>query len=239
MGVSGQPMHNSFNPTHWTRHFVYRAQRNRTTWKFRIGLVALVVVAVSLTRGWWSIAIARSLVCESNGSASDAILVENFDPNYMAFKRATSLRQAGFAARTLVPIPIDSDTSEADAVAIGVAEVMARFARLGVIDIVPVRTVEPISLNAARDVLRFVEREGIRSVIVASPLFRSRRSALVYAATLGRAGIVVRCEPVDETPGIETWTGSWHGIQEVTEQWLKLQYYRFYVLPFRLRAQDS
>jgi hypothetical protein len=76
-------------------------------------------------------------------------------------------------------------------------------------------------------------------VIVVSPLFRSRRSALVYDATLGRAGITIRCEPVHGIPGVNTWTETWHGIQNVAEQWLKLQYYRLYVLPFRLHAQES
>jgi hypothetical protein len=32
----------------------------------------------------------------------------------------------------------------------------------------------------------------------------------------------------------KNWTKTWHGIQDVTEQWLKLQYYRFYVLWGRL-----
>jgi hypothetical protein len=101
-----------------------------------------------------------------------------------------------------------------------------------------IREVEPISLNAASDILRFLEREHIRSVIVVSPLFRSRRSALVYGATLGGAGITVRCEPTRETRGVDTWTRSWHGVQKVAEQWLKLQYYRLYVFPFRLHAED-
>ena len=86
--------------------------------------------------------------------------------------------------------------------ALGIAEVMARISRIGAIEIVPIREVEPISLNAARDVQRFLEREHIRSVIVVTPLFRSRRSALVYAATLGRAGIAVRCEPVQGSRGV-------------------------------------
>ncbi len=86
-------------------------------------------------------------------------------------------------------------------------------------------------LNAARDIQRFLEREHIRSLIVVMPLFRSRRSALVYAATLGRAGITVRCEPVQGSVKVDSWTQSWHGIQNVMEQWLKLQYYRCYVLP--------
>jgi hypothetical protein len=229
-------MRESSDIPRWTRHFVYRTEHTRTTWKFRVGFVAFVVVAAWMTRGWWTVAIARSLVCEANSAPSDAILVENFDPDYMVFKRAAALRRAGFATRMLVPIPTDQDNSEPSPVALGTAEVMAKIAHLGAMDIVPMRLVEPISLNAARDVLRFVEQERIRSVIVVSPLFRSRRSALVYGATLGRAGVSVRCEPVQETPDVNTWALSWHGLEDVVEQWLKLQYYRLYVLPFRLRA---
>jgi len=229
-------MRESPDAARWTRHFIYRTEHTRTTWKFRLGFIAVVVVTAWLTRGWWTVAIARTLVCEANGAPSDAILVENFDPDYMVFERAAALRRNGDATRMLVPIPTDPDSSEPDAIALGTAEVMAKVAHLGAIETIPMRTVEPISLNAARDVLRFVERERIRSVIVVSPLFRSRRSALVYAATFGRGGVTVRCEPVQETPNVNTWTLTWHGVQDVTEQWFKLQYYRLYVLPFQRRA---
>jgi hypothetical protein len=231
-------MRESPDAPRWTRHFVYRTEHTRTTWKFRVGLLVLVVVAAWLTRGWLTVAIARSLVCEANGAPSDAILVENFDPDYLTFERATQLRRDGFASRVLVPSPGDPDTSETKGVERAMAEMLAKLARLGAFDIVPIREVEPISLNAARDVLRFVEREHIRSVIVVAPRFRSRRSALVYEATLGRAGITVRCEPVQEAQNVNTWTRSWHGVQNVAEQWVKLQYYRLYVLPFRNRAEE-
>jgi hypothetical protein len=220
----------------WTRHFVYRTERTRTTWKFRVGLLAFVVVVGWLTWGWWTVAIGRSLVCDANGAPSDAILVENFDPDYLTFERATQLRRNGFASRVLVPISGDPDTSETKGVELATAEMLARLAHLEAFETVPIREVEPISLNAAWDVLRFVERERIRSVLVVSPLFRSKRSALVYRATLGRAGITVRCEPVQGAHPVNTWTRSWHGLQNVAEQWIKLQYYRLYVLPFRLHA---
>jgi hypothetical protein len=232
-------MPESSNSSRWTRHFLYRTEHTRTTWKFRVGFVALVVVTAWLSREWWMVAIAQSLVCDANGAPSDAILLENFDADYLVFEHATRLRRAGLAPRVLVPIRADSDTSETNAVALGRAEVMAKIAHLGAMDIVPMREVEPISLNAARDVLRFIERERIRSVIVVAPLLRSRRSALIYGATLGRAGITVRCEPAARTQSVNTWTRTWHGVQDVAEQWLKLQYYRLYVLPFRLRAQES
>ena len=230
-------MHNAPLSRRWTRYFVYRSEHIRTTWKFRVASVVVVLVVVWLTRGWWSVAIASSLVCESSIVPSDAILVENFDPDYLVFERATQLRRAGFANRVLVPVRTDAGTSKPNSVALGITEVMASIARLGPFDVVPIREVEPITLNASRDMLGFIEREHIRSVIVVSPLFRSRRSALVYGTTFGRAGITVRCERVQGTRGVDTWTRTWHGIQIVAEQWLKLKYYTLYVLPFRDRTQ--
>ncbi len=232
-------MARSADTPHWMRHIFYRSERTRSTWKFRMGVVALVLLICWLNRGWLSLAIADSLICDANVTPSDAILVENFDPDYFVFERATRLRRDGFAARVLVPVPVDSDPSPLSAVALGTAELMANIARLGTIDIVAIRQVEPISLNAARDVLRFIERERIRSVIVVAPLFRSQRSALVYGATLGRAGITVRCEPVQAGRQREYWTQSSHGVQDILEQWVKLQYYKLYVLPFRLRIQET
>jgi hypothetical protein len=224
---------------HWTRHFVYRADHTRTTWKLRFGVLGLVIVALWLTSGRWTTGIARSLVCDESLAPSDAILVENFDPDYLLFERARNLRRAGLAARVLVPIRTDPGTQEPNDVALGIAEVMATISKVGSIELVPIREVEPISLNAARDVGRFLEREHIDSVIVVTPLFRSRRSALVYEATLGRAGVSMRCQPVSGSRSVSNWTSSWHGIQQVVEQWLKLQYYRLYVLPFRLATQTA
>jgi hypothetical protein len=110
---------------------------------------------------------------------------------------------------------------------------MERISGAGPIEVIPIRQAEPITLNAARDIQRYLERERIRSVITVTPLFRSRRSQLIYGATLGRAGVAVRCEPVQGSRGVDSWTRSWHGIQGVVEQWMKLQYYRIFVLPFR------
>jgi len=214
---------------------VYRSEHLRTTWRFRLGLAAAIVLAAWLTSGWWTVAVASSLVCETNAAPSDAILIENFDPDYLLFERATALKKQGLAPRVLVPVRAAA-ASEPNLVGLGTARVMANVAHLDAVDIVPFREVEPISLNAARDILRFLQQEQIQSVIVVAPNFRSRRSALIYAATLGRAGITVTCEPVQGVAGVTSWTASLHGIQNVVEQWIKLQYYRLYVLPFRLET---
>lgn len=221
----------------WTRYIVYRAERRRTTWKFRLGALAVAATLLRATSACWTAAIGHSLVCDASLAPSDAILVENFEPNYLLYERARILREAGLAPRVLVPIFADPATAEPRDVAVGIAEVMARIARLDAVEIVAVQEAEPITLHAARDLERILHRNGIRSVIVVTPLLRSRRSALVYEVTLERSGITVRCDPVQGSRGAETWTDSWHGIQDVAEQWLKLCYYRLYVLPI-LAASD-
>jgi hypothetical protein len=218
-------------PTGWTRHLVYRSERLRTTWKLRLGLLTVVIIVLWLTGGWWTVAIGRSLVCEASLAPSDAILVENFDTDYLLFQRARDLRNAGFGARVLVPVSVDPGTTNPNAVELGIVDVMARISRVGQIEIIPVREVEPITVNVLRDVQSFLDRERIRSLIVVTPLFRSRRSVLVYGATLGRAGVNLHYQPVQGSRGVNTWTRSLHGVQEVTLQWLKLQYYRLSVLP--------
>ena len=225
-------MRGSTTPSRWTRHFFYRSERTRTTWKLRLGAAVVVAGALWLTSGWWTAAVGRSLVCDATAAPSDAILVENFNPDYLLFERAEELRRAGLSRRVLVPIRTtnESRTLLSD-VSLGIAEVMARISRVGRFEPIPIREVEPITLNAARDIERYLVREGIRSIIVVTPLFRSRRSALVYESTIGRAGIAVRCQPVEGLQDPTTWSRDWHGMQRVAEESAKLLYYHLFVLP--------
>jgi hypothetical protein len=85
-------------------------------------------------------------------------------------------------------------------------------------------------LNAAREIRSFLKRQDIHSVTVVSPAFRSRRSQLVYDRVFRPAGIAVGCVPVFGTSP-QNWTQTWHGIQDFLEQFVKLAYYRLYVLP--------
>ena len=198
------PMRESADPPRWTRHFFYRTERTRTTWKLRVGLVTLVLVVAWLTHGWWTVAVARSLVCESNRAPSDAILIENFDPDYLrvrACEKSASGWSCGASARAS-PGQIQT-RPQPRAVELATAEMMANLARLGAFDVVPIREVEPISLNAARDVLRYVEREHIHSVIVviaALPQQAIRARLRCHARPCRDCG---RCEPVEGRP----WSG--------------------------------
>jgi hypothetical protein len=206
----------------------------RSVLKVSLALVVLIV-AVTLTSRYWTAQIAQSLTCAEDVTAVDAMLIENFDPNYLLFERAETLEKAGIGSVALVPVEISSEPNVANPVSQGIAEVMARQARLRRWRTIPIELSEPIALNAALQIRSRLASERIKSIIVVAPGFRSRRSSLVYQAVFGEAGIAVHCVPVFRRIGPEHWTETWHGIQEVLEEFVKLQYYRFYVLPLRTR----
>jgi hypothetical protein len=214
----------------WGRHFFYRKEVWKTTWTFRLSVLVLVIVTALLTRSLLADRIGKSLVCEERADPSDAILVENFDPEYLSFERAATLKSAGVASRVFVPVSASADPEYPDASSNGVVAEFARVAHLANLTVIPVRQMEPITLNVATDVRDFLLKEHIRSVVFVTPGFRSRRSVLVYEKIFTPAGIKFECVPVfgNITPG--NWTTEWHGIQDVVLQFAKLQYYRFYVL---------
>ena len=214
----------------WLRHFVYRKESWRTTWKLRIGVLVVGIAAVLLTRPFWTAPLGRSLVCTEHAAPSDALLLENFDPDYLVYERAEALRRAGIASRIFVPLTTYEGQQPND-VETGTASLMARIARLPQIEGIPIRIIEPVSMNAAYQIRDFLKKENVRSVVVVAPGFRSRRSALVYSSVLNPENIVVGCVPVFGTDTPETWDKSTHGIQGVVEQFMKLQYYRIAVLP--------
>jgi hypothetical protein len=219
----------------WRRHFFTTRTYVKTTWKLRLAALLLVVLLVVATHALWVPAIGHSLVCAADVVPSDVIVIENFDPNYVLFERAAALHKAGLAPRTLVPVQASPDPAAPNAILAGMAEVMARYARLEAWEIVPIREIEPIALNGANQIRRRLEQEHVRSLILVTGALRSQRSSLVYRAVLGKAGMHFRCDPVVGATRPEHWTATWHSMQDVTEEFLKLQYYRFYVLPFLAR----
>jgi hypothetical protein len=218
----------------WQRYFFSRKESVKRTWKFRLVLLLLGVLLVSVTRGFWMLRIGQSLVCVEEVRPSDVLLVEDFAVvDYRVFERAAALHQAGLAARVLIPTDASRESESTNAVLQGVAELKARMARLPHPEILPIGIREPISLNAAYQIRDFLTKEHLQSVLVVTEGFRSQRSALVYHAVLNPVGIQVGCVPVFGQTTPKNWTNTWHGIEEVTKQFIKLQYYRFYVLRTR------
>jgi hypothetical protein len=197
----------------------------------RVLLIALALAAggtifLSYELRW----LGHSLVHRDEIERSDALIIENFDPDYLLFEEARKLLSDGWGRRVLVPVQTSTNGDRPNAVSKGFVEVMARIARIPEPELIPVREAEPISLTVARQVQDKLVDEGIVSVIVLSPGFRSRRSFLVWSAVLEPAGIRVSVAPVFGQRTPENWRDTWHGWQEVVLQWLKLLYYRLAVL---------
>jgi uncharacterized SAM-binding protein YcdF (DUF218 family) len=221
----------------WQGLLFNRQESIKMTWKLRLAILMFVILMASVTRGVWILRIGQSLVCPEEIGQSDLILVENFDTDYLVFERAAELYKAGFASRVLIPTQVsanpDKPDKRPDTVSRGITELMSRLARIEDPEIIPIRAIEPISLNAAYQIRDFLTKEHLRSVIVVTSGYRSKRSYLVYHAVLPPAGIKVYCTPVFGLNTPANWTKTWHDIQEVTEQFLKLQFYRIYVLQNR------
>jgi len=197
----------------------------------RLAFIGLLLVSAAyLLRPFWIPAVGRSLVCNDRLGPADAILVENFDVDYLPFERAAKLQNQGLSERIFIPISV-RENNQPTSVAEGIVEVMTRISRVKNWETIPFHEVEPISLNAAKQIRDFLTAQRIRSVLVVTSEFRSRRSSLVYKSVLTPAGIDVNCVPTTGHNSTATWSRTWHGIQEVVLQLLKLEYYRFWVLP--------
>jgi len=225
----------------WARYFVTKKEVVKTTWAFKAALTTALVLMVYLTEPAWAHAVAESLICgqDEHLARVDAILIDDFESDYVLFERARHLQEAGVSSRIIAPVNVLTDGSISP-VSQAVVDVLARQARVRFVSTVPVGDGEPISLNAAFRIKRFVTENGIRSLMVVTPAFRSERSMMIYRAVLEPVGASAHCAPVFGGRTPENWTRTWHGIQDVALQFGKLQYYRWYVLPFRFNEpRDS
>jgi len=216
----------------WARYFVTRKEVVKTTWIFKATLIVALVLVVYLTKPLWARAVAEGLVCEQTDhlQRADAVLIDFFDTDYSLFGRARQLQEAGFGSRAVVPASL-GPTGSISTVSEAVIDALARLAQVRNLTMVPASNVEPISLNTASHFRQFAKENGIASVIVVTPAFRSKRSMMIYAAVLNPVGVSTQCVPVFGR-SVDDWTHTWHGIQDVALQFAKHQYYRWYVLPF-------
>jgi hypothetical protein len=218
-------------PSRWQSLVFTRTESLRTTWTFRFLFVTLVAILLAATRSSWERAIGSSLVCRQDMAPSDALLLDNLDPDYLVFERATGLYHANVARRAFVPMPAKSvaEPRTPNTISAGLADLMARVAHLPAFEVIPVVETEPITLNVARQVRARLLQEGVKTVTVVSPSLRSQRTMMIYSKAFAPE-IAVRCVAVFGLTKAENWTRQWHGLQQVGLQFLKLQYYRFWVL---------
>ena len=200
-------------------------------WKLLAALSVTTAVCLGgySTRQTWLRVGAESLVCVSSEVPSEAILIDHVEDNYLLFERAQQLQARGAAPMVLVPILSSESNGRPNAVSLGFVELMCRISQIPRCITFHAPSNEPISLNLARHSKRELEARGIKSVVIVTDGFRSRRSLAVYDSILGSSGIAVRCQPVFGSHGPANWFESYHGIQDVMLQFVKFWYYRLFV----------
>lgn len=200
----------------------------------RIAAAFLALTALGagayVTRHSWLRSGAESLVCEKSEAPSDAILIDFVVHDYQLFARAKSLQERGLASTVLIPIvhPEPSDTPRS--LSLGIVDLLCRTARLSGCTTFDAPLVEPISLNVAQRSAGEIHSRAVRSVLLVTSGFRSRRAELVYSQVLRPLGIAVHCQPVFGMYTPDNWYSATHGIQEVGLQLMKLWYYRAVVM---------
>lgn len=203
------------------------------TWRGGLALLAAGLLFFGFafaSRSAWLPRIAGQLVYEGPVAPADALVVENYGHDYLAFERAAELMHDGYADRAFAPVFIFRNPERPGLVSGGFAEVMIRVAGLENVQPVPVQEQEPITLTVARQVAETLVREKVRSVIVVSPWLRSARSCRVYKQVLEPMGIHVYCQASSGNRSASNWWHSLHGIQEVGLELAKYWYYRLWVL---------
>ena len=218
------------SPTGWQRWCFRTKQVTVTTWKLRFLALLLPFAALYLTYPAWLVAVGASLIHDDKPLSADVLLLENYDTDYLVFESAEALLRAGYSTRVLVPVLAEDQTMEPGSVHKAFAEVMGRVAGIGSFEIIPVLHTEPVTLSVAVQVAKYLENNGIRSVLVVSPRFRSTRSHLVYNHVLGPRGIRVQIVSARAPISVDDWWHSWHGVQDIWLEFSKLLYYRFWVL---------
>lgn len=215
----------------WKGQLIYRTTTRKTTWKFRLLVVALLLILPAATYQWWVPALGWSLVSDSGIEKPDLILIDNLDTNYLLFEKAGDMKRRGLNVSVLVPVSASGkDPERPGLVARRIVEVMIEVAHLDGVELLPIQETEPITLNVARQVSEHLKGSNVGTVLILTSGFKTKRIHLIFSRILGEQGIDTYCLPVWGTHKPETWASTWHGIQEVFLQHAKLAYYRLWVL---------
>jgi hypothetical protein len=206
------------------------SNKSRFAWKLFFCFFLTLLVASFLAHEYLLKSLAESLVFSGPVEESDVIIIENLDENYLLFERAARLQNAGYGSSIIVPLEIENGTDELDIVSRKTTEMMCQIAQISNPEIVPVRHKEPISIDVARQLVPILKAKKVNSVLVVASALRSRRTYLIYSSLLSPLEIRVFCSPVYGGARPDDWTQTWHSVEEVIEQFLKLQYYRWVVL---------
>lgn len=204
-----------------------RKTKRKTTWSIRFLILSLLLSVFIYNYSIWCKAVGWFLVCEFNDLQADTILIENFDDNYLLFEKAAELISQEKSKFAIVFVKAnETNPDRLELVNKGFAEVMIRTSGIRNVELMPIEEIEPIAFNAALQVRKsLMERGNIKSVIIVTSGFRSKRTYMIYKHLFEKIGITASCLPVWGNRRPENWIFSWHGVQDVFLQYIKYFYY--------------
>ncbi len=128
----------------WKGQLIYRTTTRKTTWKFRLLVVALLLVLSAATHRWWVPALGWGLVSDSRIEKPDLILIDNLDPNYLLFEKAGDMKRRGLNTYVLVPVSASGqDPERPGLVARKIVEAMIEVAHLDWVELLHIQATEP------------------------------------------------------------------------------------------------
>lgn len=227
--------------TTWTsvkRFALRRVEISKTTWRFRLLVCTLIAFVVVAPGKIWLTAMATSLVREDALGPADLILVEMAVlPAPDVIDYAASLYHRRYAPRIAVTRYKRSDRLNDAGVELPrsldkLLQVYWADAGLdsSVVESVPIDVIDPVTLNSARQVAEYCRAQHVARVIVVTPRYHSRRSTLSYARYMAPLGIEVRSSPPQGGLRPDNWWRTKDGILLVTQEYVRLLYYRAFVL---------
>jgi len=146
--------------------FFYRKVCWKTTWLFRLILLFAVLLVLLAAKGPALRAIGESLVIHVGSEHCDAVLIENFDPNYLLFEESRKLLNSGMDAGVFVPVPYNRGKSGPNRVSAETVSVMAEVSRIGDYRTINIPETEPIRYNAALAIGGHLQSLRIGSVML-------------------------------------------------------------------------
>jgi hypothetical protein len=207
------------------------------TWRVVAGLV-LFAVMVAGSAPVWGPAVVAPLVADDPGGQADVVVVEiGPHPEKALFSRAARLQRDGRVSR--VAVVRYQRSARLDMAGIEMPDRFDEVLRVywqdaglqdDIVDLVPVGVTDPVTLNLARQVAAWCETQKIRSVIVVTGLFHSRRSLYAYRKFLQPLSVRVTASPASAGLDVHNWWRTKDGIQDVFQEWVRLVYYKVALL---------
>jgi uncharacterized SAM-binding protein YcdF (DUF218 family) len=210
----------------------------KTTWRLRLTLAATCGVLFGVPAPFWAERVGSSLVAQDALERADVVIADvTAWPSIEVLEQAARLYRAGYAGRMLLTRYVPNDRLDAAGIRVSrrFDEVLRIYTReLDLrdeeVETIPIEVSDPVTLNTARQVAAHCESQGVRSAILVTSLFHSRRSALSFRQWLEPHGVKLISRPVESGLRVNNWWRTKDGLRTVLQESVQLAYYRFFVL---------